>query len=234
MSKFASLAGFLALVAAPLSAQAVETLSLSFTGVTGGIFSSVDPYPVPSASSSTATFTGPVTVNVSIADYLTNPYVDHFSIQWGPASARPYTTGWQGTGFPTAPDPFLTVGYFSTVALTDTGGSIHIRPTAGYVGFFDGEFDLNIDYTLSVPQLLTGSYLDDSAGGTGSVAFTINRNFDPSIGFYDGGGGGNFQITSVQAVASVPEPAVWALMIVGFFCLGSALRAQRHGTRLAA
>ena len=40
-------------------------------------------------------------------------------------------------------------------------------------------------------------------------------------------GGRNFLITSLQGTASVPEPASWALMLVGFGGLGALLRRRR-------
>jgi hypothetical protein len=236
MSRWAVLVGLFLLTVAPVGAQAAQTLSLSFTGVTGGIATSVTPN-LTFPATSTATFTGPVTIDLSIADYLADPYVSSFSIHWGlAASAPPYTTGWSATGSPSSVDPFLAKTFLSTVSLSDTGGSIHIFPSAGYVGFFDGGFNLDLDYTFPIPQPLTSSYSTDLVGGNGSVGYSLNQAFDPSVGFYDGSGSGRFQINGVTAVANlgVPEPAMWALMIVGFFGLGAALRAQRRRTRLAA
>jgi len=234
-SKVAALAALVLLTAAPVGAQAAQTLSLSFTGVTAGITSSVSPN-LSFPSTSTATFAGPVTIDLSIADYLADPYVSDFSIHWWPAAAPPFTTGWSATGSPSSVDSFTNKTFFSTVDLSETGGSIHIVPSVGYVGYFDGEFILDIDYTLLFPHPLTSSYATDLVGGVGSVNFSLNQEYDPSVGYYDGGGGGRFQITGVTAVASpgVPEPAVWALMVVGFFSLGLALRAQRRRLRLAA
>src|SRR3982074_1919152 len=97
ISKFAPLVGIVAALAAPVGAQAAQTLSLSFTGA-GSFSESLAPYsgvPAPSGS-----FTGPVTLDLSISDYLTSPYVDHFAIQWAdPGSGGPDTTGGTGNGF---------------------------------------------------------------------------------------------------------------------------------------
>lgn len=221
LSNIAPLVGVVAVLMAPVCAQAAQQLSLSFTGA-GSFSEGLVPYsgvPAPSGS-----FTGPVTLNLSISDYLTSPYVDHFSIQWAdPSIAGPYRTGWEGKGLSPSANPFL-VGFFSTVALTDTGGSIQIRPSSGYVGFFDGGFSLDLNYALSIPHPVASSYLD-GVSGLGSVRFTINRDVDPTIGPFDASGGGAFTVSSLEARA--PEPATWALLLVGFFSLGSALRAQR-------
>ena len=78
---------------------------------------------------------------------------------------------------------------------------------------------------------------------TGLTAFTITPN-TPSFGFFIKNPGGTPQVTSfsysangkifntsnvtVQALAAVPEPANWALMIGGFTLAGAALRARRR------
>jgi len=229
LSKLAPLAGVL-ILAAPPSAQAAQTLSLSFTGTTApSISSDVYLYP-PSSTDILNTFVGPVTIDISIADYLTDPYVSNFSIRWAdPAGADPPVTGWSDNGSPSSADP-LTQTFFSTVDLSSTGGSIQIRPSFGYVGITDGHFNLDLDYTLSGPRALTSSYLDHGASGSGAVDYYINFRNYPGGGAYDETGGGEFNISSVSAIATVPEPAAWALMLVGVFSLGAALRAERRRT----
>jgi len=61
--------------------------------------------------------------------------------------------------------------------------------------------------------------------------FDVARTITFSAG--DGTRDDNFGGVSLR-FAAVPEPATWALMLVGFFSLGSALRAQGRRTRLAA
>jgi hypothetical protein len=80
----------------------------------------------------------------------------------------------------------------------DTFGNLGV-PISGTLGGF--EF-INPDITLTgTNQPLNGQVL--------SIGIT----------------GGSFQLTSV---AAVPEPATWAMMLVGFFGIGATLRHQRR------
>jgi hypothetical protein len=48
-----------------------------------------------------------------------------------------------------------------------------------------------------------------------------------------GGGGGGGAIT-IQSTTPVPEPSVWAMLIVGFFSVGALMRAQRRPSQAQA
>ena len=64
----------------------------------------------------------------------------------------------------------------------------------------------------------------------------------PKFNFYDvestvapgGDNGGNVLLKSMTAVSGVPEPATWAMMLVGFGGLGAALRRRRTTLALGA
>lgn len=68
--------------------------------------------------------------------------------------------------------------------------------------------------------------------GAGSIFLSFNDN-----GFGGSGQIVNMSVSNLQAslisVAAVPEPTVWALMIVGFGVIGSTMRAAKGATRRA-
>jgi hypothetical protein len=65
-----------------------------------------------------------------------------------------------------------------------------------------------------------------TAVATGSDVFSVHFRDDPGFVDLD-----SFSVTS--AVAGVPEPASWALMLTGFLGLGAALRSARRRTAVA-
>lgn len=75
----------------------------------------------------------------------------------------------------------------------------------------------------------TGDWVNHTASvvATGSDTFSVHFRDDPGYVDLD-----SFSVTS--AVAGVPEPASWALMLTGFLGLGSTLRAARRRTAVAA
>ncbi len=70
-----------------------------------------------------------------------------------------------------------------------------------------------------------------------------SRMVGTDFGFYNGPGRGitynpgdrtiGFSLNAVETTSAVPEPATWAMMLLGFGVLGSALRRQRVATRAA-
>lgn len=65
----------------------------------------------------------------------------------------------------------------------------------------------------------------DSVNGTSSLAW------QPAFAFTDGG---SLTAAPSPPVSGVPEPGAWAMMILGFFGLGSMLRRRREANALAA
>lgn len=67
--------------------------------------------------------------------------------------------------------------------------------------------------------------------GTGGVPIFTPGGIGPIVP--GGGGGGGTGETPTEPTTpvtpSVPEPTTWLMMIAGFFAVGSALRARRHG-----
>jgi PEP-CTERM motif len=77
----------------------------------------------------------------------------------------------------------------------------------------------------------TGATPGGSSGGPGS---SIPGAIGSLPGGGGGGGGGSITppTTPVPPIAVVPEPAMWAFMILGFGVIGSALRRARRGERV--
>lgn len=77
-----------------------------------------------------------------------------------------------------------------------------------------------------------------NAGGTSEG---VNVQLTGSFKYYDivsiipagGASGGNVLLKSVTLAAAVPEPAAWALMIIGFGGIGAALRRRRAQVAVA-
>jgi hypothetical protein len=110
----------------------------------------------------------------------------------------------------------------------------------------------NFNVPFTGPALFSfnkgNNFLMVSNNITGLTSFTITPN-TPSFGFFLKNPGGTPQITNlsysangkiwnsnqvtVSAVAAVPEPASWTLMISGFGVLGAAVRASRRRQMLA-
>jgi hypothetical protein len=67
-----------------------------------------------------------------------------------------------------------------------------------------------------------GAVIDPTHGFLPLVAKTYSLVVDNSDGF----------IEPVFGQAAVPEPATWAMMVIGFFGLGGAIRARRRSTEL--
>ncbi len=94
-----------------------------------------------------------------------------------------------------------------------------------------------------------GSNTADSYSGAGPIEPLLTGNYEtpvalPDFGtfkYYDfveksdpGGQGDNFLISEITAVpTAVPEPATWAMMLVGFFGLGGVLRSRRGALKTA-
>jgi hypothetical protein len=125
-----------------------------------------------------------------------------------------------GSGTFTTSDTSTIVGGQTAFAITGISGTVNgsaiVAPTGSYGNYFT-----------------TGpSFLD----GTGTTFMTASGN---KITFFNQSNNGMYRVNTfspgsssyvsatTSAVAPVPEPAVWTLLIAGFALLGGALRARR-------
>lgn len=84
---------------------------------------------------------------------------------------------------------------------------------------FDGGFDSTVVGGYLGPQLFTGS---NSAPTLRTGAFALTDGPNNATG-----------TLTVTTVAAIPEPATWAMMVIGFGLAGSAMRRRRITTRVS-
>jgi hypothetical protein len=90
--------------------------------------------------------------------------------------------------------------------------------SAGFGGGFKMEPNDNVGNQLIAtngPQLYTGP---ESSPTVLTGTFALTSQFSPSR---------NYTLTITDLAAAVPEPASWALMLIGFGATGAALRSRR-------
>ena len=74
----------------------------------------------------------PVSISMTIGGDPGSLYVQSFSASWSNQTyGYPYITSFSGTGYPQDPINDNVFGFYSTVSLTPTGGSVSIFPTSG-------------------------------------------------------------------------------------------------------
>ena len=81
--------------------------------------------------------------------------------------------------------------------------------------------------------LQTGSLTIANLGAFQTVSTSGFLNVDRVV--FDGlGGGGGFELDNLAlgAASAVPEPATWAMMLLGFGLIGSSLRNRRRSTKV--
>lgn len=220
-----------AALALPAGAHAATHLDMSFSGVVvDGAQGRVSPYLDTPVSTS---FAGqPMTLSLSMINDNGNVYVDGFSAQWSQETyIAPFTKSWSGAGLPMDPLNDWAIAFYSTVSLTDAGGSIHIFPTFGFIAATDSDFDLTIDYSLDHQHNAFGSFSDGLTGG-GRFDSYLTFVFDPDIGPYDASSTGNFALSRIIQTSSVPEPSTWAMLTLGFVAV--AVAARKRAGRVAA
>jgi hypothetical protein len=122
---------------------------------------------------------------------------------------------WSGATLGTSFDNQFNYYDLDGVTLSDT---VHVYGTAGD-GFF--WIDFRSDPELAGPLPDGGHFIEDGS-------------FQPAVypGTVSNGDYYNLQIAS--DVGDVPEPAAWALMLIGFGGMGTMLRARRKGVTVTA
>jgi hypothetical protein len=227
--------GVVAIAAAilvPASAGATTRL-MTFTGtVTPGSVGIVTYKP--GFTQDTRSFAGqPFRLYVVVADdpEYGVPYVQNFQVRWSTRDLHEYPDfpvfneyGSGGTGYPPSDLFPRDDEYSSEVHLTDTGGSMHFSP-------FRADFrysELQFNFTLSSPHDPASNFVDDEVSGGG----TFSAGYD-GFGTPDMRAFGGYTFDKVSVTGPVPEPAAWALMLVGFTGVGIAIRGPASRRRRA-
>jgi hypothetical protein len=111
-----------------------------------------------------------------------------------------------------------------------------LRSISFYVGSLDGFNSFTFYLANGSTQVITGAMLDalpqTDANGN-QTGFTTNGrvtfSFDSAIsGLELASGTNSLEVSDVGAVAAVPEPGAWAMMIFGFGGVGGLLRHRRR------
>jgi hypothetical protein len=118
-----------------------------------------------------------------------------------------------------------------------TNGALDLKtPTLSalsvYVGSIDNYNEITFEGPHGFTQSFSGSMLqlpangDQSQGDTnGRVDFNFNGQAINEVLFQSSAN--SFEFDNIAAAAAVPEPASWAIMLVGFGGLGAAMRSRR-------
>jgi hypothetical protein len=116
----------------------------------------------------------------------------------------------------------------STLTLFDTSGNV-IR-TLGVNNFTSTQPRVLGDTFGNIGVPLSGTigsleFIDPSISGLGQA-----NHFTSSVLSLDATSAGGFQVVSVAVTPTVPEPATWAMLVIGFGGLGAMLRRRRAPT----
>lgn len=92
------------------------------------------------------------------------------------------------------------------------------------------EFSLNADYLTN--QIAGLNYYDETEFGTGDpVVLRLSQSGSYSVA--GGASYGDDRLGAVGLAGAVPEPATWAMLILGFFAAGAAMRGRKAQARMA-
>ena len=148
------------------------------------------------------------------------------------------STGGVSAAPATGPATFDTTQYLSVQGgQTATLETPLLDAISFYVGSLDGFNSFTFHLADGSTQVVTGSTLDALPGTDANgnqTGFTTNGrltfSFDSAIDRVVFASGTNsLEISDVGAVAIIPEPATWAVMILGMGAVGGVLRRRRMG-----
>ncbi len=235
---FSALALAVALAAAPAHAATVVTSvaadgsnHLAVSGSTANMTFDQDAGTAAEATSKglTASFAGDYASRTTVAPFGTTAY-GVFALTPNPYDGNGYFAigGIDGNGIQssltlTGTSPFSSISVF--VGSLDAFNTVQLLGAAG---------DVIATYTGT--QMAGGATIpspgNTSAADNRRVTFTgTDGTTYAGIRFYNTGNNSAFEFDNVSFTAAVPEPATWAMMLVGFGMVAGAARYRRRGTR---
>ena len=139
-----------------------------------------------------------------------------------------------GTGVFTTSDVVTRIGGQDALAITGISGLIN--GTTAITGLFDAPGNPTYYYFTSGPFFLDGSGVRFNAGSFTNISFFAQSTIQPPNNPYRVTGFGTIlatvNATSSPVTAAVPEPATWAMMLLGFGAVGYAMRRRRARVQL--
>ena len=126
-----------------------------------------------------------------------------------------------GSGIFTTSDMAMTVGGETAYAITSISGMVNgsqiVAPTSASYG----------NYFTTGPTFLDGSGVNfGTAAGTTVAFFNQSNNGLYRVNTFSPGSS-SFVTATSSAVGAVPEPATWAMLLLGFGMVGFAMRRRR-------
>jgi hypothetical protein len=142
---------------------------------------------------------------------------------------------WSGMSAPPPADNGVSGAFYETVTSNGAATLTAARPIEDFQFYMGSPDDYNqIEFTFAntsiTPVTLTGSQIwggSPDGNGDQSQGFTVSYQFSAPVSQITFSSSGNsFEFDKLAG--GVPEPASWALMIVGFGGAGAALRGRRR------
>lgn len=201
MTAFLPRFGFAAIAAIAVSGSANAAVTL--TGYTAG-----DSAPV---------------AGQTLVDSFDAPIASGFSFAGGTVVQGSSANNYQAPAGDTS--PYLAVLGASSATLTTPSA---IKTLSVYIGSIDSYNSISFYNTANLlVSTFSGSDLKaaQSAPGDGRFTFDLSGQNVGSVKF--GSGLNSLEFDNIAIAASVPEPGVWAITLLGMGCLGYALRRRR-------
>lgn len=125
------------------------------------------------------------------------------------------------------------------VLLNDRDSQIFLQALGGgafTLGSFDiaASFSNNPASSFTATGFLAGLLVGTTSGELGNFATFAGFGGNVDRVVFDGiGGGGGFELDNVVVNSAVPEPASWAMMLIGFGAIGASMRRRRRVPAMA-